>query len=266
MIGRRTAVEVLLLCALVFSAIAVQSASAVQAGNTTAFTCIEGATEDFSDPHCDKKVTPPTGPYGHSPITPGETIEIRGTNETTGGATSPAVTKGKVFGAALEITCNTTAGDGLVHNIHDATGPKHTFTGFIVKTLTNCSVQKPAKCAIKEPIEMEMNFEGVEGLGAEKNEMGVEFKPTEGSTLAQLTFENKGAEKCALAGKTVNVEGTMIATGAPAATEKHTGATSVFAGQRTKETLTIGGVAAEFDSVTTVRRKGGNPISITTVT
>ena len=86
MIGRRATVGLSLLCALAFCAFAAQSASAAKAVNTTAFTCVEGATKDFSDAHCDTKVTAGTGQYGHVVIPQGTTTEVVGENTTTGGA------------------------------------------------------------------------------------------------------------------------------------------------------------------------------------
>jgi hypothetical protein len=80
---------------------------------------------------------------------------------------------------------------------------------------------------VKEPIERRFLFEGVEKLGVNKDTMGVEFKgdPNESEPIFALTLENKGAEKCALAGKKLEVFGTAIATGKPSPKEKHSGAT-----------------------------------------
>lgn len=267
MIGRRTAVGLSLLCALLFSAIAVQSASAVPSTKTTAFTCVKGGGGlDFSDAHCDKKVAGGTGEYGHEPIKNNETTDITVDNSTTGGGKSPAVLKGKAFGAATEISCETVHGEGTIHNT-EPSAEKHTVTGTITVLYKDCTVLKPAKCSVTEPIEVKAEFHGVEGLGPNKDTMGVEFFPHGGgSTFVSIQYTNKGAESCALNGKTLPVEGTAIATGTPNPKEKHSGATAIFNDEMTTETLTFGKVAAGFDSTGTVKMTGvgGNPIALTT--
>jgi hypothetical protein len=256
MIGRRTVVGLSLLCALMFSAIAVQSASAAKAINTTAFTCVAKAGGGFADAHCDSGVG---GNFGHEPIAVGTTTETEATNE----AGKNAVLKGELGGVKMEITCETVKDEkGTVTNTEPA-AKSHQVSGSATVNFTKCTVNKPNKCTVKEPISTNVNFEGVEGLGAGKNEMGLEFKPQAGEIFTTITLE--GAE-CALKGKPLEVKGTAVATGAPAPTEKHAGCTLNFTNAMTKETLSIGGKAAEFSSITTVKRKGGNPIALTTVT
>src|SRR4051794_22799207 len=64
MIGRRAVGGLALLCALLFSAFASQSAFA----ETTAFECTKSAaTLDFSDAHCDTTAAPPSN-FGHAPL------------------------------------------------------------------------------------------------------------------------------------------------------------------------------------------------------
>lgn len=267
MIGRRTAVGLSLLCALLFSAIVVQSASAAKAVNTTAFTCVEkGGNTDFEDAHCDKKVPAGTGKFGHVAIKNDETTEITIDNSVTGGAEDPWVLAGKAFGAATEVTCNKVHGTGQLHNV-ETTG-KHTLTGEVTIVLTGCSVQKPSKCDVKEPIEVKTTFEGVEGLGPEGKGMGLEFKPKEGSLLFSLNYINNGAESCALNGKSVKVEGSVLAKGAPGPTAQHSGATVDYdhAELTMLGGLQCGGVAAGIENTLTLRMKDGNPIAATTTT
>lgn len=286
MIGRRTTLGLSLLCALIFSAFAVQSASAAKAVNTTAVTCVDVGEKkgDFEDAHCDKKIGAEKGKFAHQTINLNETTEIEATNKTTGEATSPAVLKGEAFAAKVEITCTTaktTAKKGFIHNVEDVEKikegekeveiKKHTVTGELTAEFSVCSVQKPAKCIVKEPIEVKSTFEGVEGeleAGSKnKEEMGVEFSPPAGKPFASITFLNKGAEKCSLNEKTVNVEGKAIGTGTSSTKEpRYTGATLNFSDLMTTQTLTFGGVAAGFDSTNTVKMVGGNPIALTTAT
>lgn len=268
MIRRRTTTGLSLLCALAFCAFAAQSASAAKAVNTTAFTCVkDGGNLDFSDAHCDSKVTQGTGSYGHVAIQPGTTLDVIGDNTTTAGATSPAVLKGKAFGTAVEISCATVTGEGTLHNIHDSTGSQHTVTGTATSKISKCTVLKPAKCVIAEPIEVAAELEGVEGIGAEKNTMGIEAKPDGGGKVfLSITFKNKGAEKCGLNEKTLSVEGTAIGTGSVDPKFAHTGATAVSTDAMTTETLIFGGEKAAIDSIGTIKSKDGTPVALTTVT
>lgn len=269
MIGRRATAGLSLLCALAFCAVAVQSASAevgTKAVNTTAVTCVEGKGEsDFKDPHCDEKVEPGTGKFGHVGVTAGETKSINAVN------TSTISLKGMIGGVLTELTClkmATTTEKSFVHNIE--TEKKHTLTGNGTALFTECEVKKPAGCRVKEPITAAADFEGVEGLGAGKNEMGVEFKGAGGGAIAELVFENKGAEKCGIAngGKAYVAKGSAIGTSQESQTNKHTGATIVFAPGGGMETIEIAGKAMEVNMTVTPSGVGGggHPIPITTVT
>jgi hypothetical protein len=268
MFGRRATVGLSLLCALLFSAIAVQSAAAVPSNNTTAVTCVkEKGVLEFEDPHCDDYVGPGNGDYGHIPIDAvnGTATEIETSNISTGGSTVPAVLAGEVGGAKIEIECTVAAGTGTVTNTEEPAGSKkHKVDTKGGKKLTKCAVKKPAKCTIKEPIEFKLEGEGVDELEGKK-EMGVEFKPEGGGkTIATITLE--GAE-CALKGKSLNLEGTMISTsGSGSNTNKWSGATTEFTKAMTEKTLVLGGKPASFTATTTVRMKGGEPIALTTAT
>jgi hypothetical protein len=67
-----------LVSALMFCALAAQGASAAEAKNTTAVTCVKnGGLLDFKDAHCDETVEPGTGEFGHVELT--NTVE--GTTE-----------------------------------------------------------------------------------------------------------------------------------------------------------------------------------------
>jgi hypothetical protein len=263
MIGRKAAVGLSLLCALLVCAFAAQSAFATAGINTTAVTCTEGATvKDFSDAHCDNKVE--KGTFGHTAIANGVKTEISVTNAKTKNNTTestPAIQKGTIFGVKSEITCTVVGGTGTLENTEPAS-KQHKVTGTVNAEFTKCTVNKPALgCKVKEPIKVTSNVEGVEGLGAGKNEMGLEFKPSAGETFAEITLEG-----CILSG-TFKVTGTAIGTGTPAPTEKHSGTTNVFTNAMTKETLKLAGNPAEISSTTTVTRKSdGAPVALTTAT
>lgn len=270
MIGRRATVGLSLFCALLFCAFAAQSASAASATNTTAFTCVEIAagTGAFTDAHCDSKGK---GNFEHQELTAkiGETTQVIVTNEKTASSTTasePAVLKGEPFKVKTEITCTVVSGSGTLGNT-EPSAKVHKVSGKITTNFSKCTVAKPAKCTVKEPIVVAAETEGVEGLGAGKNEMGVEFKPEGGKkTFTTITLE--GAE-CPLKGLPFNIEGTAIATGGTATqTEKHSGATAVFTKAMTEKTLKAAEKFAWFSAKTTVRMEGagGNPITLTTVT
>jgi hypothetical protein len=267
MIRRKATLGLALLCALLFSAIAVQSASAAAATNTTAFTCVKGGgTKDFKDAHCDEAVGPEKGEYGHVAIPLKETIKVALTNEKTAAGTTastPAVLKSSLAGVTLEIQCTAANGEGTFKN-EELVAKQHTGGGTGTTNMTKCTVTKPAKCTVKEPIALNVKGAPVEGLGAGKNEMGGEVKPIEGEIFVTITLE--GAE-CALKGKPFEVKGTAIATGGTATqTNKHTGATAIYTNAMTKETLSIAGKPAEFSLATTVSSVGGTPIAGTTTT
>ena len=86
MIGRKAVIGLSLLSALLFSAFAVQSASALVvkvSKNTTAFTCVktEPNKGDLKDAHCDEKVDPNKGEYKHDAIALNTTTTVAATNQ-----------------------------------------------------------------------------------------------------------------------------------------------------------------------------------------
>lgn len=259
----KTAVGLALICALFFGVLAAQSASAAEGKNTTAYECVEnGGAKDFSDAHCDTAVTAGTGKFGHVAIPVNEKITISITNAKTKNSTTEStntVLKGTVFGTKTEITCKTVSGSGTLTN-EEPEAKVHRVKGTVEAKFTSCTVNKPAiGCKVKEPITVSSNVEGVEGLGAGKNEMGLEFKPT-GAHFASVVLEG-----CFIAG-TYNTDGTAIATSNTSNTGKFSGATSIFTAAMTKETLKLAGNPAEVESTTTVSKSGGNPIALTTAT
>jgi hypothetical protein len=273
MIGRRAVVGISLICALAFCAFAAQSASAIPAKNTTAFTCVEGGgAKDFEDPHCDKKVAGGAGKFGHVPIALNQTTEITVSNAKTKNMTiesSPTIFKFEFAGQVVEISCKTVHGIGTMHNVELA-AKEHKVTGTLTIKVTECKVEKPEKCAVKEPIEYKTEFEGVEGLGPEANTHGIEFKPHKEGPMALIEINFLGAE-CVLNGKVAPIQGTMIATGAPKPSVKHSGATLIFTKEMTKETLKIDGKPVEKSGALTLRMApiGGqeqHPIAFTTPT
>jgi hypothetical protein len=229
-----------------------------------------GGVGDFKDAHCNEKVTAGTGEYGHVAIKVGEETKVTFTNAATANATkeaTPAILKTTLFGVKIEIVCTKVSGEGTFKN--EEPEPKvHTGKGSGNGETSSCKVEKPAKCTVKEPLSINVEAIPLEGLGAEKNEMGGELKPAGGGkTFITIVLQGEG---CAVKGE-YPVTGSVIVTGTPAPTEKYTGATAISTNAMSKETLKIGASAAEFALTTTARRapvegKEQNPISSTTVT
>ncbi len=278
--GRRAVIGLSLLCALLFSAFAVQSASATV--GTTAFTCVKDkGDEDFADAHCDEGVGAGNGDYGHVAIGESETtVELSNTktaNKTT--EAKHALFKSTSGGIALEITCATATGDGKLKNI--AAGPDG---GMAVEgkaggtlTFSGCKMPKPLNgakeelCKLKEPVITTGSSMTRVLQGPEKNTMGVEFTPEKASPFAELTFENVPGKACFLNGKTIQVTGTAMATGVgPGVSPGYSGATLQFTTAMTKETLKFGAAAAEFEASITVSMTNADgktteePVSLTT--
>ena len=288
MIGRRAVVGLSLLSALLFCAFAAQSASAAKSTTTTFFTCVEnGGAKDFKNAHCDPGVDDKTGKlYGHVAIAPDSgTTELAVTNAGVTESTKKSenwVFKSKVAGAKTTITCTTikTAekeGKSLT-NIHNVTseveGKKlHTATGETVIDYSGCTVSELAKCIVTEPIRFETTITAVDGLGAGKNEMGLEFvgKGPEES-FATFQYTNKGAEKCAVDKKSFTLKGSMTATSGPetgsAQTNNSAGSTLVFTPTGGMQKVKLGPETAEVTTINTLTMFGANgkPISMTTVT
>jgi hypothetical protein len=279
MIRYRTIVGLSLLSALVFCTFAAQSASAAltTSKNITAFTCAEAGPEpDFTDAHCHTKVLPGFGKFRHIPIS-GKTAEIEATNANVTNETKesePAVLKGEVLLVKTEITCkkvkNNLAKSSLT-NSEPAAG-QHTLSGSGSTEFSECTVAKPAKCVVKEPIVAEVTVhavEGLEGPKGEKNAMGGEVIGSgEKETFTEIEYLNKGAEACSLNKKVFPVKGKLIATGGPTTESsqenKESGATAVYTPKFKMEELEFGGKPAELTLITTVKMAGGNAITTTT--
>jgi hypothetical protein len=284
MIARRAVVGLSLLSALAFCAFAAQSASAAKSTFTTLYTCVPVVkTGDFVDEHCDTTGVPGKENFAHKVIPTKTTTEIEAKNiGVTSGTkeTEPAVLKSKLLGVKVTIECTVVENEQkktFLHNEEtEVEGKKvHTVTGEVVTLFKTCNVKELAKCAVKEPIVSEANVEGVEKLGAKEEDMGLNFvgKGAE-EAFAPITFENKGAEKCALAGKTFTVKGSAIGTNGPGteASQKNTesGATLVFTPKEEMQKLKLGPETAEFSTIVTPRmgEKEGKtepPISMTTI-
>jgi hypothetical protein len=253
MIKRRAVIGLFLLCALFLCAVTAQSASAGQ----TAWTCVKGQGKlDFEDVHCDKTApTPGTGTWGHVEITENMKTEVTANNEKTATETTaftPTVLKGTIGAIKAELSCSTIHATGTFTNVTEGGVMKNVGEKIVIKN-SGCTVLQPAKCTVKE-FSLKGTSTTVEGLGAGKNEMGLELKPEAGKPFTEFFFS--GSE-CAIKGegKSVPLTGTLIATPGPGATAKESGGTLVFTNAMTKETLKIGGTPVEMSSILTLKMK-----------
>jgi len=265
MIGRRSVIGLSLLCALLFSAFAAQSASAAltTSKNTTAFTCVSKASGGFSDSHCDTTASP--GTFGHELITTAGT-EVDTTN------TTNAVLKGEVVGGGkVTITC-TTVKNKTVNSTLTNSSPgalEHTLEGKAETEFKTCTVTELKNCTVDDPIVSKATVHGVEGMegpNKEANAMGLEFIGSGANeTFTEVTF--RGAS-CAVKDTTFPIKGKVIATGGTAKQDsKHSGATLVFTNANAMEELTLGGKTSTFTlTATATMAGGGSPISATTTT
>jgi hypothetical protein len=253
--GRRTAVGLSLLCALLFSAFAASSAFAAE--ETTAVTCvknIEPGGAGFSDEHCDKAVQ--TGAaYKHVQIGETSTL-VEGDNQKTANNTTEhttAVLHGLAFGTETTITATKVTVEGTLKN--EPGPPKSVLGKDIVLTYEELTVSKgPKGCKVKGA---EIKTNKLRATTTAKS-MEVEFKPPEGSEIF-ATFQFEGCENKSFNGVNLNVTGTSngIPHGATLETTEASTKGLKFAGQQ-----------ASYTSTVTLRMKKEtqqeNPIALTT--
>jgi hypothetical protein len=269
MIGRRATVGLSLLCALLFSAIAVQGAAATAGTKITAFACEKvaaGATGEFKDPHCDDKTSTKDG-YNHK-VLAGKT-EIEATNETTGGAKSTQVFEGTPFKVLTRIECTTLSGSGTVEN-SEPSSKVHKLTGSATLNYSNCTVVKPLRCTVTNPEVKIGSIESQEELIGPKGEleaMGLEVKPQLGKPFAVIEMHEP---ECPLSTIPFPVEGSVIVTNGPGTAEAQTkqwsGATAVVTKEASMSKLTAASRPATYEGITTWKMKGGDSAAITTTT
>jgi hypothetical protein len=262
----RAVVGLSLLCAFFACALAAQGASAAEAKETTAWTCMNVGKEkgSFTDAHCSKevKVGEKKGEYEHEEFK-GQT-ETGWNNESEKGTTVAASFKFTFEGKETLVKCNTLTAIGLLENL-SIKETEFFFGGTVSGSFRECTVEKPEKCTAKEFL-VKGEVSGQEQLGAGKNEMGIQFGSA-GKTFVEIAFE--GAE-CGLKGKTAKIVGTAIATpgGGLPSNAKYNDATYVFTKSMTEQTLKVGTEKVQFEATTTTfnETKGtrGNPLIFTT--
>jgi hypothetical protein len=206
-----------MLCALAFSAIAAQGASASK--GTTAFTCKEKKEKGgagFSKAHCKPGDAVGSGAsFEHVAVAPGTATEISGTNKNTGSNTNEATQvqlRAPSAGIDYELSVGVVEGVGSVTNATTETG-EHYVHGVATITFKEVTVTKPSGkgCVVKGGIittnELKATTQGQGDF--------LKFEPNAGEVLTSYTIEGcsttgvngvyevKGSIKCPVEGATV---------------------------------------------------------------
>jgi hypothetical protein len=277
MTGPKTAVGLTLLCAFCLLALSASSASAAL---TTAGECTNAAghTKDFEDAHCDKSVAPGSGAFGHILFKEGVAINLTATNDLTGTA-SNFVWESKIGGLPIELECRKVQGTSTVKN----SGPVMTVTfGEFVAEVTECLILAPEICKglpatvsgfkakVTDPMNLKISTTkkvtptGEEVLFHEASaggtEMGLKFELTEWA----ISF----SEACGFGTSPAPAKGVLYATpGREGGSKEATlgsGATVVFSKSSTIGGLTWASNPATLRGTLTFRKKGGDPLILTT--
>ncbi|HEX6827076.1 MAG TPA: hypothetical protein VF077_12235 [Nitrospiraceae bacterium] len=279
--GRRAVVGLCMLCALLVSAFAAQSASATESIGTTAFTCVKGAApKDLRGEHC---LTTGEAPqeYGHVAIAEGETTELTGTNKKTESNTTVdriGKLKETIGGVPLELQATEVSGSGSMTNAKTA-GGEHYVHGSGTITFTGVTVTDPPGrgCKVfthKEDGSGNPGEEGAEGI--------VHTLPLKATTEGQgdnLKFTPAVGEKFAnfwitCTTKLAAIEGTWSCTGSvKGQPTTPAGATTDFAHATVtaENTLKCRGSKAGIDGALTLKGRANSgqpytPLSATTIT
>lgn len=242
--GYRATVGLCLLCAIVVSAMAAQSATA-RVGGTTMFTCKKlGPGHNFTKAHCKgADLSVGKGEYEHVTVAEDTTTEFVTSNEGNGPNTeTPVVTRLRsvISGIAFEIQSTKSTGFGTITNMTGEAG-EHTVSGAGVFFHTGLTVTAPKEkgCKVKGG-EIKTNPLKIHRSGLE---MELEFEPEKVVPIEE--FEIEGCSVGALNG-VYKLEGSMRAT--------VDGATLDFTDPRITEqgTLTLRGQKAGIDGTTTI--------------
>jgi hypothetical protein len=286
MVGRRAIVGFCMLCALLVSAFAAQSASAVIKG-TTAFTCKEEPTAiwQFKDEHCKEESSGGnTGKFRHVEIKQDTTTHITLSNKKTTDDTkesTPQRLKATINGIATELVATEVHGTGgLTNKLDAATGDHYIHTKNVKLVYTGVEVAKPAGKGCKvytDETKPGEEMTGKEQVGVVDTEPltgtslgqgdSLKFTPTEGTVFARFWITGcEGSEALKALNKTYTVEGS--------ATGKPTGATITFSHEEITAAGTLklnGAVKSGYEGRVTVTgshneiEEPTRPISVTTV-
>jgi hypothetical protein len=272
MSGRKAVIGLCMLCALVVSAFAAQSASA---DGTTLFTCASKAGgKGFSKAHCKTADAVASGAsFGHVAVKNGTATDLIVTNTGVGtntNETSIPKLKSTIAGSAIELLATgMSASKGTIENKEEGTEMVvHSknlvlkYTG-VTEKLLGCKVTgKPGGAGVVETKELTATTtkEGMNVLFKPENAEGIfaEFELTE-CIIGPVTVKVFGDTTGSIDGATITV---LHETGTK---NPATGAVTMRVGNPTT------GKAAGYEGVVTVSGKDtsiaedkGNPLSVTT--
>lgn len=230
--GRRAVVGLCMLCALLISAFAAQSASAVN--GTTAYTCkkVASGTGDFTKAHCTDADTG-VGDFDHVEIAQDKTTEVEITSDKTDSETKEctnSVFKSTIGGIGTTLTTCDVHGTGWMEN--KVEGKEHYSVSHVTLTFTEVDVNH-AGCNVWTHTENappnEMGEKGVvhtKPLRVTTKGQGdsVKIEPTEGTVIARFwltecntaafngTYTVSGSLTCVPDGATIDCDHTAVTT------------------------------------------------------
>ncbi|HEX6666851.1 MAG TPA: hypothetical protein VF081_09680 [Solirubrobacterales bacterium] len=269
----RTIAGLCMLCALLVSAFAAQSAVAIS--GTTAFTCVKGGGDkSLRGEHC-LTTGEAAKEYGHVAIAQDKQTEMIATNSQTANNTASSSLirlKSTIGGVPVEFTAAGITGVGWLENKVAANGEHYTHSKGTI-TFTGVEVKSPSGCQVTTHKE--------DGSGSEEGEVGViHTRELTGTTEGQGDLFKYGAADggayanfwLTCGGKFPACEGTVQITGNVKATP--VGATSTLSHEATtvQNTLKVKGTKAGVEGALTIsaREQGSKgaytPVAQTTVT
>jgi hypothetical protein len=265
--GRRAVVGLCMLCALLVSAFAAQSASAV---GTTAYTCVKGGgiNPTYNTAHC--RPTDGAGEWSHKAIANGTTTELQGNGNNEKGEPITGFLVSTAFGATVELEGKTVSGSGTMTNSEE--GGEMIASGSGTITFTNVSVVKPANCKVQTDGPLKEKLESgvihTEALKATTKGQAdrLKFEPVTAPNFARFWISTNlppPAAACPLDNNTFTVTGSV--TGVP------NGATTNFteADTTAQNTLKLNGAKAGLSGSLTIEGRANSsdtykPLSVTT--
>jgi len=221
---RRALVGLCMLCALLISSFATQTAAAATKG-TTAFTCKEkGGEGSFTDAHCKTKGS---GAFQHVAIAENAKTEVLVSNETTEGKRQPLVFKVTIGGSPISVSAGKV--NSVVASIENkkAASGEHYVSGTDMISVTEVSSSACGVYAFGSGGTGGGGEKGAEGtvilhvLTATTEGQGdsLKFTPASGTILAELvlegcggTFKVVGSVHCTPEGATCNFSHNSVTT------------------------------------------------------
>ena len=243
MMGHKSLIGIVMLCALAFSAFAAANASAAQ----KAVTCSSTApTKTFGDAHC----TGAGSTFGHTTIADNAVTTITGSNAKTAFSTTAARVlklRGQLGFHMVEIQCTGATGHGTLTN---KSAPTAHVEGEGIIKYTGCTVTAPSGmgCVVTGGTFTTNNLLATtEGRAAGK----LHIKPATGVTLASISISG------------CTIVSTVPVTGALTAQVSGATITTIHNAVTAEEELEFGGVGAGLDGALTISMAEGSTPNIT---